>query len=87
MQKFDRRIPRGDRGFTRPAFAAKNEPTEHRNIIVRLDRYITLRTLRVWKDDRLFVRNTVDHDVEKAPDQSPENEDKNIGERFGKPRC
>ena len=68
------RIHDGNRRVAIAAFAAEQDPTEHRNIIVCLDCRTTLRATRPGQHNGHACRNPRDADVQEAANQEPEEE-------------
>src|ERR1700758_4655216 len=72
--EFDGRIHGGNRCVAIAAFAAQQDPTEHRNIVVCLDCGTALWTTRSGQHNRDTCRNPRDADVQKAANQESEQE-------------
>ena len=70
--RLHRRILPRDRGPTRPAAAAQQEPREHRYILEPAERPDGRRAARSRPDHGLASGQPVDHDVEEAPDDEPQ---------------
>ena len=65
------------------AFRAERDVAKDRNIVVERDHRTARRTPGVRKDNRLLVRNTMNHHVEETADDGTENSGKNVTDDWG----
>src|SRR5882672_11481786 len=67
-----RRVAWRNTCFASATAPAQNQVTEHRQVVVPADRGAAGGTFRVGKDDRFFTRQTMNHNIEKAANNCPE---------------
>src|SRR6185369_33824 len=72
-QQLNRRITKRDVFLAMPALRTQHDVTEDRYVVVKRDPCATRRTTRVWKDDRLLDRHTMNDNVEETADDRPKN--------------
>jgi hypothetical protein len=64
-------ITPGNGGMTRPAFSPQKDKTHQRNIVVETNGGLTVRALRRRQDDGFPLRQPMDADIKKAPNNRP----------------
>src|ERR1051325_969926 len=69
--------------FALPALGAQENVTKDRYVVVKRDRRAARRTARVWKDDRLSVRNAMNYNVEKTADDRAKNSRDHVSKERG----
>ena len=82
-QQLDCRVAKRNTLLAAATLRAQQHPTDHRNVVVESDDRAARRTTRVWKNHRLFERNTMNDDVEKAADDGAEDSGKNVTKSRG----
>lgn len=76
--QLNQRVSPGNLSAAIPAPGAQNKKANHRNIIIKPNRLMTVRTLGKRLDDGFVSRYAKNTDIEKATDGGAENEGKNI---------
>jgi len=71
-QCFDGRITRGYMYAAIAAASAENQITDYRKVVIRLNGGVALWASRIWKNDRLFARDSVYDYVEEAANDCPD---------------
>jgi hypothetical protein len=56
-----------------PAFPSQYQITDQGDIIIKRNRVLTVRAMRPWGKDGLFLGQAEDTDIEKTPYQGPKN--------------
>lgn len=62
--QFDDRVAHRDWGLARAAFAAKQQPRKHRDVVIALNAHPASRTRTRWGDNRSFERDSIYDDIE-----------------------
>lgn len=71
-EKLDERVAHRDTNRAATALSAEDEVRDDGDIVVSPDGGVALRAVRTGPCDRLFEGDAVDHDVQEAPDEQPE---------------
>ena len=73
-EQLNRWIERRNLRLAVPAFSAKDQPTQHRNIVVGRNRLLTFCAVRSRQDNGFTRRNPQDADVQEAADKDTDQE-------------
>ena len=82
-EQLDRGITKRNTFLAATTLSAERNITKHRNVVVESDRCATRWATRVWKDDRLFERESMNYNVEKAPDDCADDTGGNVTIHWG----
>jgi hypothetical protein len=82
-EQLNRGITKRDVFFAVAAFRAQERVTEDWDVVVKSDRGATRRAARVWKDDRLFERESMNYNIEKTSDDRAEDAGGNVSIHWG----
>ena len=75
-EEFNDRVHRRDGKMAGTAFAVKQEPAEHRDVVVRFDGCFAPWTTRSGRNNRNSFRNAGDADIQEAADDDAKEEEK-----------